>query len=141
VAEDARAVLHAATLRIGRPPIEPLNASERDGSRAHGTWFERHVEARANETLLTGSAAGSAQHQHFRVGGRIRELAGPVAVRREKSAARRNERRADRYLATRGGRSRLRQRPLHGRFAGRKGGQLYYLDLAHGAFLLVVGRI
>ena len=51
MAEDPRAVLDSARLRIFRAKVQPRNSAERNSPRAHGARFERHVHARTVKTV------------------------------------------------------------------------------------------
>jgi len=61
--EKPRPVLHGAPLRIACRIIEPPNAREGNGSRAHGAGLERHIEVAAGEPLAAEFGARGADRQ------------------------------------------------------------------------------
>ncbi len=101
-----------AALGVVGAIIQPADASERDGGRAHSAGLQRHVEVGSHEALRAGATGRIADHQHLGMGGGIVELQRPVAGTGEKDAVA-DERGADRHLAARRGGLRLGKGDAH----------------------------
>ena len=86
LAEDARPVLDATALGVGRAEVEPPDARERDGRRAHRAGLQRDVEVGVRQPLRSERGAGRADRQHLGVRGRIVQLARAVAGARQHAA-------------------------------------------------------
>ena len=99
LAEDARAVLDAAALRIGGAVVEPAEARERDGGGAHRARLQRHVEVAADQPLGAERGTGGADHQQLGVGRGVVQLARAIARRGQQRPVRANHDRPDRDLA------------------------------------------
>jgi len=142
VAEHAGAVFHPAAFRIVRPPIEPPDPRQRYGRRAHGAWLQRDVEARTDETLLSGFPTRGANDQHFGMRRWIGKLARAIAVCRNQGSVGSDQRCTNWHLAAFGGCLRLGQRALH-RGSRRRSRQLCGIySICHDRFLrLISGTI
>ena len=78
LAEEGRAMLDGSALRIGRGEIKPPDASEGNGGRAHGTWFEGDVEIAIGQALRAEFQASRTDHEHLGMSGRV--VAGKRAI-------------------------------------------------------------
>jgi len=76
---EAHAVVDGATLRVFRAIIEPANAREGYGRRAHRTGFQRDVEVGAGQPFLTKLFASHSNDGDFGMGGHVVKLARTVA--------------------------------------------------------------
>lgn len=79
--EEADTVIDRAALRIVGRIIDPPDAGEGDGGRAHGAGLQRHVEIAAGEPLVIQGLASQADGKHFRMGRRIAQFPRTVARR------------------------------------------------------------
>ena len=66
--EEAAAVLDGPHLLVARGKIEPPDAGEGDGARAHGARFKRHMEIAVDEPLGAQACAACADRQQSRHG-------------------------------------------------------------------------
>lgn len=95
---DARPVLDPAALRIRCGVIEPPDARERDGGRAHRAGFQRHVKIGIADPLRSGFGAGRANGENLGMRRGVIQFAGAVSRRRDHTPAG-EDRGADRNLA------------------------------------------
>ena len=102
--EDARAVLDAAALGIGRAVIEAADAGEGNGLRAHGAGLQRDIKIAARQPFRPERVGGLADHQHFGMGRGVGRLARAVARHRDHPpSCALDQHGAHRHLTARGG--------------------------------------
>jgi 23S rRNA pseudouridine2605 synthase len=110
--EKTRPVLHRPALRVGRPPIKPAQARERDRRRAHRTGLKRHIEIAADKPFRAQRLAGSANRQDFGVRGRVLQFQRSIPRPRQDHAVAQNNR-AHGHLTARTRRLRVVERKRH----------------------------
>lgn len=113
LAEDARTMLDGTHLFVFRSKVEPAQARQRHGCRAHGTWLQCDVEIAADKPFAAKNICRGPDDKHFSVRGRILQLKRAVAGAGENGAAAIDDCRTDRHLAARGGSLRLVEGKQH----------------------------
>ena len=111
--EHARAVFHAAGLRILRSVVQPRDPCRGNRAGTHRTWFKRHVEGGTVETHRPGGRTCRSYSQDFRVCRRVTQFATPVSRCGENLAVARGNHRTDGNFSPVGRTPRFRQRDVH----------------------------
>ncbi len=76
--KNARAMFHPPSLGISRAIIEPGDSGMGNRTRAHGTWFQRHIKIAIAEAKITQMCRRRANRDDFGMGGRV--IIPPVAI-------------------------------------------------------------
>src|SRR6478736_1505491 len=103
------AVLDCSALRVASPEIEPADARERNGGRAHRAWLKRHVEIAIDQALRAELRGGFANDQYFGMCRGITQFEGSISGPGEHISIAHDDR-SHGHFAPRGGGARLVER-------------------------------
>ena len=121
LAEDARAVLDAAALGIGRAVVDAPDAREGDRLGAHRAGLERDVEIALDQPRRAELRGRGADRQQLGMGRRVAISLRAIAGFGQHRAVGADDHRADRHLAPLCGCARLLQCAFHRREPCRAG--------------------